>query len=175
MSMTGPTLRAAGLSYDNRRVFPYSSYEEFQSTCPRAGFRLLRALYDPRREMRESLKIIRQASTKSRPTGLSGRSCRHHPSDREKMKTEMEALIYHFKIFTEGFRPHLGKRSLPSSLRRGELGVSWPARLAKPLRLHFRGRRSLILQALAEIDRGQANLRVIACIGTIDIVLGEDR
>src|SRR6202007_2853695 len=110
-SMTGPTLRAAGLAYDNRKVFPYSSYDEFQFDVPTRtdsdcfGRYMIRVA-----EMRESLKIIRQALDKitaegpfrTEPPGII-------PPEREKMKTEMEALIYHFKIFTEGFSPAPGQ------------------------------------------------------------------
>src|ERR1700752_2512581 len=104
-SMTGPTLRAAGLAYDNRKVFPYCSYEEFQFDVPTRTDSDCFARYMVRvAEMRESLKIIRQAMKKIPLEGpVRTDAPGIVPPEREKMKTEMEALIYHFKIFTEGF------------------------------------------------------------------------
>src|SRR5215467_3805274 len=109
-SMSGPTLRAAGLAYDNRKVFPYSSYEEFDFNVPTRtdsdcyGRYLLRVA-----EIRESLKIVQQAMDKIAESGpIKAEAPGIVPPQREKMKTEMEALIYHFKIFTEGFSPPPG-------------------------------------------------------------------
>jgi NADH-quinone oxidoreductase subunit D len=97
-SMTGPTLRAAGLAYDNRRVFPYSSYDEFNFDVPTRtdsdcfGRYMIRIT-----EMRESLKIIAQAMEKITDQGeIRAEAAGIIPPQREKMKTEMEALIYHF-------------------------------------------------------------------------------
>src|SRR5947207_12576410 len=110
-SMSGPTLRAAGLAHDNRKVFPYSSYEEFEFDVPTRtdsdcfGRYMIRVA-----EMRESLKIIRQAMGKISADGaVRAEAPGVVPPEREKMKTEMEALIYHFKIFTEGFSPPPGE------------------------------------------------------------------
>jgi NADH-quinone oxidoreductase subunit D len=176
MSMTGPTLRAAGLSYDNRRVFPYSSYEEFQFDVPTRTDSDCFARYMIRvAEMRESLKIIRQAVDKITPDGpFRTEAAGIIPPDREKMKTEMEALIYHFKIFTEGFSPPPGQAFAAIESPRGELGVFVASDGSpKPLRVHFRGPSFINLQALPKLIEGKLISDVIACIGTIDIVLGE--
>jgi NADH-quinone oxidoreductase subunit D len=96
------------------------------------------------------------------------------PPEREKMKTEMEALIYHFKIFTEGFSPPPGEVFVAIESPRGELGVFVASDGSpKPLRVHFRGPSFINLQALPKLIEGQLIADVIACIGTIDIVLGE--
>jgi NADH-quinone oxidoreductase subunit D len=96
------------------------------------------------------------------------------PPEREKMKTEMEALIYHFKIFTEGFSPPPGQAFAAIESPRGELGVFVASDGSpKPLRVHFRGPSFINLQALPKLIEGQLLADVIACIGTIDIVLGE--
>src|SRR5438876_8399237 len=175
-SMTGPTLRAAGLAYDNRKVFPYSSYEEFDFNVPTRtdsdcyGRYLIRVA-----EMRESLKIIRQAMDKIPADGpIKADAPGIVPPQREKMKTEMEALIYHFKIFTEGFSPPPGETYVTIESPRGELGVFIASDgTPKPLRAHFRAPSYINLQALPRLIEGRLIADVIACIGTIDIVLGE--
>ena len=176
MSMTGPTLRAAGIPYDNRRVFPYSSYEEFQFDVPVRtdsdcfGRYMIRVA-----EMRESLKIIKQAMAKIADTGpIKAEAPGVIPPEREKMKTEMEALIYHFKIFTEGFSPAPGDAYVTIESPRGELGCYVASDGSPhPLRVHFRSPSFINLQALPMIIEGQLIADVVACIGTIDIVLGE--
>ena len=176
LSMTGPTLRAAGLSYDNRRAFPYCSYDEFQFDVPTRTDSDCFARYMIRvAEMRESLKIIRQAVDKITPDGpFRTESAGIIPPEREKMKTEMEALIYHFKIFTEGFSPAPGEAFVTTESPRGELGCFIASDGSpKPLRAHFRGPSFINLQALPKLIEGQLISDVIACIGTIDIVLGE--
>src|SRR5712664_310680 len=176
LSMTGPTLRAAGLAYDNRRVFPYSSYEEFDFDVPTRTDSDCFARYMLRiAEMRESLKIIRQAMSKITNDGpFRTEAAGIIPPEREKMKTEMEALIYHFKIFTEGFSPPPGQAFATIESPRGELGVFVASDGSpKPLRVHFRGPSFINLQALPKLIEGKLLADVIACIGTIDIVLGE--
>ncbi|HEY2460608.1 MAG TPA: NADH dehydrogenase (quinone) subunit D [Candidatus Acidoferrum sp.] len=176
MSMTGPTLRAAGLAYDNRKLFPYSSYEEFDFDVPTRtdsdcyGRYLIRVA-----EMRESLKIIRQAMAKIPSDGpIRTDAPGIIPPGREKMKTEMEALIYHFKIFTEGFSPPPGEAFVTVESPRGELGAFVASDGSpKPLRVHFRSPSYINLQALPKLIEGQLISDVIACIGTIDIVLGD--
>ncbi len=176
LSMTGPTLRASGLAYDNRKLFPYSSYEEFDfdvvtrtdSDC--FGRYMVRV-----EEMRQSLKIVRQALGKIKNEGpIRTEAPGIVPPPREKMKVEMEALIYHFKIFTEGFSPPPGEAFVTVESPRGELGCYIASDgSAKPLRVHFRSPSYINLQALPKLIEGRLIADVIACIGTIDIVLGE--
>ncbi len=175
-SMTGPTLRAAGLAYDNRKVFPYSSYDEFEFDVPTRTDSDCFARYMIRvAEMRESLKIIKQAMEKITDSGpIKTEAAGIIPPQREKMKTEMEALIYHFKIFTEGFSPAPGEAYVTIESPRGELGCFIASDGSpKPLRCHFRSPSFVNLQALPKIVEGQIIADVVACIGTIDIVLGE--
>ena len=176
LSMSGPTLRAAGVAYDNRKVFPYSSYEEFNFNVPTRTDSDCYARYLVRvAEMRESLKIIRQAFDKIKDEGpIRAEAPGIIPPQREKMKTEMEALIYHFKIFTEGFSPAPGEAFVTVESPRGELGCFVVSDGSpKPLRVHFRSPSYINLQALPKLIEGQLISDVIACIGTIDIVLGE--
>lgn len=176
LSMTGPTLRAAGVPYDNRKLFPYSSYEEFEFDVPTRTDSDCFARYMVRvAEMRESLKIVRQAMAKITHEGpIRTDAPGIVPPSREKMKTEMEALIYHFKIFTEGFSPPPGEAFVSVESPRGELGCFVASDGSpKPLRVHFRSPSYINLQALPKLVTGQLISDVVACIGTIDIVLGE--
>jgi NADH-quinone oxidoreductase subunit D len=176
LSMTGPTLRAAGVAYDNRKVFPYSSYEEFNFGVPTRTESDCYARYLVRvAEMRESLKIVRQTLDKITNEGpIIAEAPGIIPPQREKMKTEMEALIYHFKIFTEGFSPPPGEAFVTVESPRGELGCFIASDgSSKPLRVHFRSPSYINLQALPRLIEGQLIADVVACIGTIDIILGE--
>jgi NADH-quinone oxidoreductase subunit D len=176
LSMTGPTIRAAGVAYDNRKLFPYSSYDEFEFDVPTRTDSDCFARYMIRvAEMRESLKIVRQALDKITDDGaIKAEAPGIVPPAREKMKTEMEALIYHFKIFTEGFSPPAGEAFVTVESPRGELGCFIASDGSpKPLRVHFRSPSFINLQALPKLVEGQLISDVIACIGTIDIVLGE--
>jgi NADH-quinone oxidoreductase subunit D len=176
LSMTGPTLRAAGIPYDNRKAFPYSSYDEFDFGVPVRTESDCYARYLIRvAEMRESVKIVRQAMGKTPAEGpIRTEAPGIVPPPREKMKTEMEALIYHFKIFTEGFSPPPGEVYVTIESPRGELGVFVASDGSpKPLRVHFRAPSFANLQALPKLVAGRLIADVVACIGTIDIVLGE--
>jgi NADH-quinone oxidoreductase subunit D len=176
MSTTGPGLRAAGVAFDNRKAFPYSSYEEFDFNVVTRTESDCFARYLVRvQEMRESLKIVRQAMDKITDQGpIKSEAPGIVPPQREKMKTEMEALIYHFKIFTEGFSPPPGEVYVPVESPRGELGCFIASDGSpKPLRVHFRGPSFVNLQALPLMVKGELIADTVACIGTIDIVLGE--
>ncbi|MBZ5662374.1 MAG: NADH-quinone oxidoreductase subunit D [Acidobacteriia bacterium] len=176
LSVTGPMLRAAGVAYDIRKVFPYSSYDEFAFDIPTRTESDCYARYLVRvAEMRESLKIVRQAMAKIPPEGpIKADAPGIVPPQREKMKTEMEALIYHFKIFTEGFAPPPGEAYQTVESPRGELGVFVASDgTPKPLRVHVRAPSFVNLQALPQLVVGRLIADVVACIGTIDIILGE--
>jgi NADH-quinone oxidoreductase subunit D len=175
-SMSGPLLRAAGLAHDNRKAFPYSSYEEFDFNVPTRTDSDCYARYLLRvAEIRESLKIVKQAMDKITDSGpIKTEAPGIVPPQREKMKTEMEALIYHFKIFTEGFSPPPGDAYVAIESPRGELGCYIASDGSpKPLRCHFRTPSFVNLQALPVLIKGQLIADAIACIGTIDIVLGD--
>jgi NADH-quinone oxidoreductase subunit D len=176
LSTTGPGLRAAGVAFDNRKMFPYSSYEEFEFDVPTRTESDCYARYMVRvAEMRESVKLVRQAMAKITDQGAyKAEAPGIIPPQREKMKTEMEALIYHFKIFTEGFSPPPGEAYAAVESPRGELGCFVASDGSpKPLRVHFRGPSFVNLQALPFMVQGQLLADVVASIGTIDIVLGE--
>jgi len=176
LGVSGPTLRAAGVAYDVRKFFPYSAYEEFTFDVPTRTESDSYARYLVRvAEMRESLKIIRQAMGKIPPDGpIRADAPGIIPPQREKMKTEMEALIYHFKIFTEGFAPPPGEVYQRVESPRGEAGYFVASDGSpKPYRVKVRAPSFVNLQALAKLAEGRLVADLIACIGTIDIVLGE--
>jgi len=175
-STTGPGLRASGVAYDVRKSFPYSSYEEFDFTVQTRTESDCYARYLVRvAEIRESIKIVSQAVDKITDEGpIKAEAPGIIPPQREKMKTEMEALIYHFKIFTEGFSPAPGEAYVAVESPRGELGCFIASDGSpKPLRVHFRSPSFVNLQALPKMVEGQLIADTVACIGTIDIVLGE--
>jgi NADH-quinone oxidoreductase subunit D len=176
LGVSGPMLRAAGVAYDVRKFFPYSSYEEFEFDIPTRTEADSYARYLVRvAEMRESVKIIRQAMGKIPAEGpIRAEAPGVIPPQREKMKTEMEALIYHFKIFTEGFSPPAGEVYQRVESPRGEVGYFVVSDGSpKPYRVKVRAPSFVNLQALPKMAEGSLVADLIACIGTTDIVLGE--
>jgi NADH-quinone oxidoreductase subunit D len=176
IGVSGPSLRGSGVPYDVRKVFPYAGYEEFDFDMVVRSEGDVYARYLCRvAEMRESLKIVRQAMGKIPSEGpVKADAPGIVPPQREKMKTEMEALIYHFKLFTEGFSPPVGEVYQAVESPRGELGFYVASDgTPKPWRVKVRTPSFVNLQALPNIVVGKLIADVVACIGTIDIVLGE--
>jgi len=176
LGVSGPALRGSGVDYDVRKYFPYSSYEEFDFQVPVRIEGDCYARYLCRvAEMRESLKIVRQAMEKITPEGpIRADAPGIVAPQRERMKTEMEALIYHFKIYTEGFAPPPGEVFQRVESPRGELGCFIASDGSpKPYRMKIRAPSFANLQALPKLVARRLIADVIACIGTLDIVLGE--
>ena len=175
LGVTGPPLRASGVDWDLRRDMPYSGYEKFQFAVPVSNDGDVWARYVVRiQEMRESLKICQQALD-----GIpAGRIVADAPKiilpDREQMKTQMESLIHHFKIVTEGFGVPPGEVYQAVESPRGEMGYYIVSDgTAKPYRVHMRNPSYATLQALETMCKGRLLADVVAVIGSIDIVLGE--
>jgi NADH-quinone oxidoreductase subunit D len=175
LGVTGPPLRASGVDWDLRRDMPYSGYEKFKFNVPVSDVGDVWARYVVRmQEMRESLNICQQALD-----GMpQGRIVADAPKiilpDREKMKTEMESLIHHFKIVTEGFGVPAGEVYQAVESPRGEMGYYVVSDgTAKPYRVHMRNPSYATLQALETMCKGRLLADVVAVIGSIDIVLGE--
>jgi NADH-quinone oxidoreductase subunit D len=175
LGATGPTLRGSGVDIDLRRDMPYSSYEKFQFKVPISQEGDVFARYMCRvQELRESIGIVRQAldgmpegPTKADAPGVV-------LPDREKMKTQMESLIYHFKIITEGFAVPAGEVYQAVESPRGEMGYYIVSDgTAKPYRVHMRSACFANLQTLPKMCEGRLLADVVAAIGSIDIVLGE--
>jgi NADH-quinone oxidoreductase subunit D len=176
MGASGPMLRGSGLAYDTRKAFPYSSYEQFDFNIPVQTAGDCYARYQVRvAEIRESIKIVKQAMEKIPADGpFRAEAPGIIPPSREEMKTSIEGLIYHFKIFTEGFAPPPGEVYQAVESPRGELGVFMASDgSAKPYRVKFRAPSFVNLQTLPKLCEGRLIADVVACIGTTDIVLGE--
>jgi NADH-quinone oxidoreductase subunit D len=175
LGVSGPPLRASGVDFDLRRDMPYSSYEKFQFHVPTSTVGDCWARYEVRMiEMRESIKIIQQALDGMPPGALNADAPKIVLPDREKMKTQMEALIHHFKIVTEGFNVPKGEVYQGIECGHGQMGyyvVSDGS--AKPWRVHMRYPSFATLQALEAMCAGRMIPDVVAVIGSIDIVLGE--
>ena len=176
LGVTGPMLRAAGLAWDIRKAEPYSSYEKFDFDVPtRTDRRRLRALSGAgsRRCARARASPARRWKGCRRAPGSPTRPSIVLP-DREKMKTQMEALIYHFKIVYEGFKVPAGEVYQAIESPRGELGyyvVSDGS--AKPYRVHIHGPSFGNLQATSRMVEGKLIADVIAALGSMDFVLGD--
>jgi NADH-quinone oxidoreductase subunit D len=175
MGASGPTLRGSGVDIDLRRDMPYSGYENFKFKVPVGKEGDVFERYMLRvAELRESIGIVRQALD-GMPSGpIKANAPKVVLPDREKMKTEMEALIYHFKIITEGFAVPEGEVYQAVESPRGEMGyyvVSDGG--AKPYRVHMRSACLANMQTLPKMCEGRLLADVVAAIGSIDIVLGE--
>jgi NADH-quinone oxidoreductase subunit D len=174
LGVTGPVLRAAGIDFDVRRDMPYSSYEKFQFKVPVSNDSDVWARYVLRiEEMRESVKICLQALD-----GMpEGRIVADAPKivlpDREQMKTQMESLIHHFKIVTEGFAVPAGEATSSVEAAHGLMNYYVVSDgTAKPYRVHMRNADYANLQALETMCKGRLLADVVAVIGSLDIVLG---
>ena len=172
---SGPVLRGSNVVWDIRKAFPYSGYEQFDFDIP-VGTNgdvydryLVRML-----EMEQSLRIVNQAID-GMPTG------RHRisnpkiaPPPKWQITGSMEALIHHFKLYTEGYRPPQGDVFVRTESPKGELGFYIVSDgTAKPYRMHVRAPSLGNLQALPLMIEGRFLADVVAAIGSIDIVLGE--
>jgi NADH-quinone oxidoreductase subunit D len=175
LGVTGPPLRASGVDWDLRRDMPYSGYEKFQFKVPVSNDCDVWARYALRlEEMRESVKICQQALDGMPGGPIKADAPKIVLPEREKMKTEMEALIHHFKIVTEGFPVPAGQVYQAIESPRGEMGYFVVSDgTAKPYRVHMRNPSYATLQAVHTMCVGKMLADVVAVIGSIDIVLGE--
>ena len=175
LAVTGPTMRASGIDFDLRRDMPYSSYEKFKFNVPTSTRCDCWGRYEVRLvEMRESVKIIQQALDGMPGGPVKADAPKIVLPDREKMKTQMEALIHHFKIVTEGFNVPAGEVYQGIESGHGQMGYYVVSDgTAKPYRVHMRYPGFASLQALETMCKGRMLADVVAVIGSIDIVLGE--
>jgi len=175
LGATGPTLRASGVDFDLRRDMPYSGYENFKFKVPVSQDCDVYARYLCRvQELRESIAIVGQALAGMPEGPVKADAPKVVLPDREKMKTEMEALIYHFKIVTEGFAVPAGEVYQSIESPRGEMAYYIVSDgTAKPYRVHMRTPSYYNLQVLPNMIVGRLLADVVAAIGSIDIVLGE--
>jgi NADH-quinone oxidoreductase subunit D len=175
LGASGPTLRGSGVDIDLRRDMPYTGYENFKFKVPLGKEGDVFERYMCRvAELRESIGIVKQAID-GMPSGpVKANAPKVVLPDREKMKTEMEALIYHFKIVTEGFAVPEGEVYQAVESPRGEMGYYIASDGGpKPYRVHMRSACLANMQTLPTMCEGRLIADVVAAIGSIDIVLGE--
>ncbi len=173
---SGVMLRSAGLAWDLRRAQPYECYDEFDFQIPIGKNGDCYDRYVMRvEEMRQSTSIIRQAIVKLREaTGDVLARGKLTPPKRGDMKTSMESLIHHFKLYTEGFKVPEGEVYAAVEAPKGEFGVYIQADgTNRPYRAKLRAPGYNHLQSLDHIAKGHQLADVAAIIGTIDIVFGE--
>jgi NADH-quinone oxidoreductase subunit D len=176
MGLVGPMARAVGIPYDVRRVFPYLKYETFDFVVPiqTAGDVYARYLVKIE-EMRQSVKICRQALSRITPTGrFDCADYRIVPPPKDRVYTEMEALIQHFLIYSQGFNVPKGEAYVPVEGPRGEQGFYVVSDgTNRPVRVKSRAPSFFACQALPQMIVGGLIADVIAVIGSTDVIMGD--
>jgi NADH-quinone oxidoreductase subunit D len=175
LGVTGPLLRSTGVPWDLRRDFPYLAYDEVDfdvivgtnGDCwDRYAIRV--------NEIRESVKIVRQIAETMPEGDFRTQDRKVTPPPRNRIDESMEALIHHFKLYTEGFRVPPGEAYVPVESPRGESGCYIVSDgTAKPYRMHMRAASFANLQSMAHMARGALIADTIAIVSTIDPVLGD--
>jgi NADH-quinone oxidoreductase subunit D len=173
--LTGPVLRATGKAYDLRKARPYSGYEQYNFNIPTQSTGDVYARYLVRvEEMRQSVKIIRQALDKLPAGPVRSDNRKYVPPPRSEIGVSMEALIHHFKLWTEGFPAPAEYVYAATESPRGELGVYLEGDGGpKPYRVHYNTPSFANLQSMPLMTRNHFIADVVGIIGSIDIVLGD--
>jgi NADH-quinone oxidoreductase subunit D len=175
-SLVGPIARSVGVDYDVRKAFPYLGYETYDFAVPVRTAGDVYARYQVRvAEMRESVKICRQALERISATGIFAvDDPRITPPPKDRVYTEMEALIQHFLIYSQGFTVPAGESYVPVEGPRGEQGFYVVSDgTNRPWRVKSRSPSLLACQALEQMVVGGLIADVIAVIGSIDVVMGD--
>jgi NADH-quinone oxidoreductase subunit D len=173
--VTGPMLRASGVEWDLRKARPYMGYEQYEFDVPTSPEGDTLARYVVRiAEMRESLKIVRQALDKLPSGPVRSDNRKFVPPPRSELGTSMEALIHHFKLWTEGFNAPAASIYSAVESPRGELGVYLEGNGGpKPHRVFWRTPSFENLSVIATITKGHLVADLIAILASVDIVLGD--
>jgi NADH-quinone oxidoreductase subunit D len=174
--LLGPIARASGVDYDVRKVFPYMGYDTYEFGVPVRTEGDAYARYLVRvAEMRESVKICRQALDRIAPIGAYAvADPKITPPPKDRVYTEMEALIQHFLIYSQGFTVPVGEAYVPVEGPRGEQGFSIISDgTNRPWRVKSRAPSLLACQALERMVLGGLIADVVAVIGSIDVVMGD--
>ncbi len=172
---TGPVLRGSGIAWDLRKARPYMGYEQYDFDVPTFEDGDVYARFKVRlEEMRQSLRIVEQALNKLPMGAVRSRNRKYIPPPRSEIGHSMEALIHHFKLWTEGYDVPAGAIYSAVESPRGELGVYLESDGgSKPYRIHWRTPSFDNLQALPIMAKGHLVADLVAIIGSIDIVLGD--
>jgi NADH-quinone oxidoreductase subunit D len=175
LSVTGPVLRSTGVAWDLRRTMPYLAYDQvdfdvivgtYGDNFDRYAIRL--------NEIRESIRIVRQCADMMPSGDYRSQDPKVTPPPRARIGESMEALIHHFKLFTEGFHVPVGEVYSAVESPRGEIGCYLVSDgSSKPYRLHVRGPSFVNLQAIPLLMRGGSVSDAITTVSTVDPVLGE--
>jgi NADH-quinone oxidoreductase subunit D len=172
---SGPMLRGSGMAWDLRRSQPYEIYNKVDFDVPigKNGDSYDRYLIRME-EMRQSIKIIKQCLEQLPDGGVHADDPKVVPPKRELMKQSMEALIHHFKLYTEGYHVPAGETYTAVEAPKGEFGVYLVADGSnKPYRCKIRAPGFAHLQAMDFMSKGHMLADAVAIIGTMDIVFGE--
>ena len=172
---TGSTARGSGVTYDIRKAMPYSGYEQYDFEVPTHPDGDVYARYQVRmEEMRQSLRIIDQAINRLPMGPFRSNNRKYVPPPRSELGRSMEAVIHHFKLWTEGYNVPKGSVYQVVESPRGELGVMLESDGGpKPYRIKWRTPSFSHIQLLSWIANGHYVADLVAIIGSIDIVLGD--
>jgi NADH-quinone oxidoreductase subunit D len=172
---SGPNLRASGVAWDLRRAQPYDKYAEVEFDIPVGKHGDCYDRYLVRMaEMRESVKIIKQTLAKIKPGAVKVQDRKLTPPTRAEMKHSMEALIHHFKLYTEGYHVPAGATYTIVEAPKGEFGVYLISDgTNRPYRCKIRATGFSHLQAIDKLAKGHMLADAVAIIGSLDIVFGE--
>jgi len=177
MGLGGAILRASGVNFDVRKAIPYSGYESYDFDVPLGMHGDTYDRYLVRiQEMRESLKIIRQAADRLKKLKGPFRSDNRKfvPPPRSELGRSMEAVIHHFKLWTEGFKVPKGEVQVMIESPRGVIACYLSGDGSnKPHRVHFRAPSFINIQAIPMVATGHLIGDMVAIIGTMDPVLGD--
>ncbi|NIM70169.1 MAG: NADH-quinone oxidoreductase subunit D [Xanthomonadales bacterium] len=177
LGFTGPMLRGSGVEWDLRKMQPYAMYEHVDFDVPVGAHGDCYDRYLVRvEELRQSARIILQCVDwlRANPGHVMLKNFKVIPPTREEMKDDMEALIHHFKLFTEGYCVPRGETYAAVEAPKGEFGCYLVSDGAnKPFRAHFRAPGFAHLSAMDEMVQGHMLADVVAVIGSMDIVFGE--
>ncbi|GAB4519578.1 MAG: NADH dehydrogenase (quinone) subunit D [Anaerolineae bacterium] len=175
--VSGPSLRGSGVNWDIRKAMPYSGYENYDFNVPLGEHGDVYDRYLVRvHEMRESMKIIRQAIDRLPSASGSFRSQNRKfvPPPRTELGQSMEAVIHHFKLWTEGFSAPDEEVYVSIESPRGEIGCYLHGTGGnKPRRVHFKTPSFMHISAIPEMSKGHMIADLVAIIGSVDIVLGD--
>ena len=175
-NVTGPVLRATGMAHDYRKANPYSGFEQYDFDVPtQTGGDVWSRYLVKVEEMRQSLRIVEQALDKLPYGPVRDSNAKYIPPRRSEIGVSMEALIHHFKLWTEGFTPPKGSVYTAIESPRGEQGVFLESDgTAKPYRVHFRTPTLPLLQALPLVAKGAFVADLVAIVGSFDVVMGDN-
>jgi NADH-quinone oxidoreductase subunit D len=175
LAATGPTLRSTGVAYDIRRAEPYLHYDEVEFDVIVGSYGDAFDRYAIRiNEVRESMRLVQQILDRMPGGDYRIQDKKVTPPPRARIDESMEALIHHFKLFTEGFKVPTGEVYVAVESPRGELGCYLASDgSAKPYRLHMRAPSFVNIQTLPHMMRGRLVADAVAIISSIDPVLGD--